>query len=240
MGDRGAANEAPTADDIAAMADDRRAGPARRRARVLDLAHADPPIEVAASSCRAPTPTADELFGIADALRRAGHGVFQFAPDHALVPRDEWPWMNEIARRTGRTVSVNLNQPDEAPDLWRDVLGLLDEAQADGHADRRPGRRSRRRAADVPGGQLQPAGLPPGLRTDLRAAPRRARRRAARSRTARPARRVPAAPAVCSSGSSRRASTSAGRSPTATSTTNRPPRTRSLPSPPVPAARRSS
>ena len=28
-------------------------------------------------------------------------------------------------------VSVNLNQPDDAPDLWRDVLDLLDQARAD-------------------------------------------------------------------------------------------------------------
>ena len=40
--------------------------------------------------------------------------------------------MRELARRTGRTVSVNLNQPNSAPDLWRDVLGLLDDAAADG------------------------------------------------------------------------------------------------------------
>ncbi len=40
--------------------------------------------------------------------------------------------MKELARRTGRTVSVNLNQPDDAPDLWRDVLGLLDEASDEG------------------------------------------------------------------------------------------------------------
>jgi N-acyl-D-aspartate/D-glutamate deacylase len=61
-----------------------------------------------------------------------GHGVFQFAPDHARVPVDEWPWMRELARRTGRPVSINLNQPDQAPEVWRRVLGLLDEAHADG------------------------------------------------------------------------------------------------------------
>ena len=76
--------------------------------------------------------TADELFGIADALARVGHGVFQFAPEHVDVPTTEMPWMRELARRTGRTVSVNLNQPNSAPDLWRDVLSLLDQARADG------------------------------------------------------------------------------------------------------------
>ncbi|MDP1806691.1 MAG: amidohydrolase family protein, partial [Acidimicrobiales bacterium] len=65
-------------------------------------------------------------------LARAGHGVFQFAPDHARVPVEEWPWMEALARRTGRTVSVNLNQPDQDPDVWRRVLGLLEGADAEG------------------------------------------------------------------------------------------------------------
>ena len=75
---------------------------------------------------------ADELLAIGDAMARAGHGVFQFAPDHVRVPVDEWPWMEALARRSGRTVSVNLNQPDQAPEVWREVLGLLDGAAADG------------------------------------------------------------------------------------------------------------
>jgi N-acyl-D-aspartate/D-glutamate deacylase len=131
MGDRGAANEAATADDIAAMSEIVERG---LRAGALGFSTSRTPIHKSKSGELVPGThaTSDELFGIADALRRAGHGVFQFAPDHALVPRDEWPWMTEMARRTGRTVSVNLNQPDDAPDLWRDVLDLLDRARADG------------------------------------------------------------------------------------------------------------
>ena len=131
MGDRGAANEAATAEDIAAMSEIVERG---LRAGALGFSTSRTPIHKSKSGELVPGThaTSDELFGIADALRRAGHGVFQFAPDHALVPRDEWPWMTEMARRTGRTVSVNLNQPDEAPDLWRDVLGLLDQARAEG------------------------------------------------------------------------------------------------------------
>jgi N-acyl-D-amino-acid deacylase len=131
MGDRGAANEAPTAQDIAAMSEIVERG---LRAGALGFSTSRTPIHRSKSGELVPGThaTSEELFGIADALRRAGHGVFQFAPDHALVPRDEWPWMAEMARRTGRTVSVNLNQPDEAPDLWRDVLALLDGARAEG------------------------------------------------------------------------------------------------------------
>jgi N-acyl-D-aspartate/D-glutamate deacylase len=75
---------------------------------------------------------ADELLAIGDAMARAGHGVFQFAPDHVRVPVDEWPWMEALARRSGRTVSVNLNQPDQDPEVWREVLRLLDGAAGDG------------------------------------------------------------------------------------------------------------
>jgi N-acyl-D-aspartate/D-glutamate deacylase len=131
MGDRGAANEPATPDDIGAMA-----GIVERglRAGALGFSTSRTPIHRSKSGELVPGThaTSDELFGIADALARAGHGVFQFAPDHALVPVQEWPWMKELARRTGRTVSVNLNQPDDAPDLWRDVLTLLDEAAHEG------------------------------------------------------------------------------------------------------------
>ena len=39
--------------------------------------------------------------------------------------------MRELARRSGRTVSVNFSQTDAAPDLWREVIELLDDARAD-------------------------------------------------------------------------------------------------------------
>ncbi|MFN3254554.1 MAG: N-acyl-D-amino-acid deacylase family protein [Ilumatobacter sp.] len=130
MGDRGAANEPATADDIAAMS---QIVERALRAGALGFSTSRTPLHRSLSGELVPgtTASADELFGIADALARVGHGVFQFAPEHADVPTAEWPWMKELARRTGRTVSVNLNQPNSAPDLWRDVLGLLDEASAE-------------------------------------------------------------------------------------------------------------
>ncbi len=73
-----------------------------------------------------------ELLGIGEAIARAGHGVFQFAPEHARVAIDEWPWMRKLAAVTGQPVSVNVNQPDSAPEVWRDVLRLLDAAHDDG------------------------------------------------------------------------------------------------------------
>jgi N-acyl-D-amino-acid deacylase len=131
MGDRGAANEAATDDDIEAMA---RLVEEALRAGALGFSTSRTPLHRSKDGELVPGTMADsrELFGIGGAIRRAGHGVFQFAPEHALLPVAEWPWMRELAAITGHPVSVNLNQPDQAPEVWRDVLRLLDEAHADG------------------------------------------------------------------------------------------------------------
>jgi N-acyl-D-aspartate/D-glutamate deacylase len=130
MGERGAANEPATAADIEAMSAIVESG---LRAGALGFSTSRTPIHRSKSGELVPGTHAgaDEMLGIADALRRVGHGVFQFAPDHVDVPTLEWPWMRELAQRTGRTVSVNLNQPDGAPEVWRDVLRLLDDARND-------------------------------------------------------------------------------------------------------------
>jgi N-acyl-D-aspartate/D-glutamate deacylase len=131
MGERGAANDAPRADEITRMS---ALVEEALRAGALGFSTSRTPIHRSKGGELVPGTTADsvELLGIADALRRAGHGVFQFAPEHPRVPVDEWPWMRELARRTGATVSVNLNQADQAPEVWRDVLRLLEEAATDG------------------------------------------------------------------------------------------------------------
>lgn len=131
MGDRGAANEPATDDDMAAMAS---LVAQALRAGALGFSTSRTPIHRSNKGELVPgtNASADELFAIGDAMGRVGHGVFQFAPDHPRLPVDEWPWMRELTRRSGRPVSVNLNQSDAAPDVWRDVLGLLDEADAAG------------------------------------------------------------------------------------------------------------
>jgi N-acyl-D-amino-acid deacylase len=130
MGERGAGNEEATEDDIAAMA---ALVEEALRAGALGFSTSRTPIHRSKSGELVPgtTATADELLGIGAAIRRAGHGVFQFAPDHALVPVREWPWMQDLARLTGNPVCVNLNQPDSAPEVWRTVLDLLDDAARD-------------------------------------------------------------------------------------------------------------
>jgi N-acyl-D-amino-acid deacylase len=69
----------------------------------------------------------EELFGIAEALRKTGKGVFQVAAQHEEVPT-ELDWMDEIARLTGRPVTFNLSQIDTDPELWRRGLERLERA----------------------------------------------------------------------------------------------------------------
>lgn len=131
MGERGAANEPATDGDRDRMA--ALVGEALR-AGALGFSTSRTPLHRSKDGELVPGTDADagELLAIGAAMAAAGHGVFQFAPDHARVPVDEWPWMVDFARRTGRTVSVNLNQPDQDPEVWRRVLDLLDEAAVEG------------------------------------------------------------------------------------------------------------
>ena len=131
MGDRGAANEPATEADLAAMST---LVTEALRAGALGFSTSRTPLHRSKAGELVPGTgaAAAELLAIAEGMAAAGHGVFQFAPDHARVPLEEWPWMEELARRTGRTVSVNLNQPDQDPEVWREVLHLLDGAAAKG------------------------------------------------------------------------------------------------------------
>ena len=127
MGERGAANEAASGSDIAEMS---ALVEEALRAGALGFSTSRTPLHRSKAGELVPGTSAApaELLGIGGAIRRVGHGVFQFAPEHARVPVDEWPWMRQLAALTGQPVCVNLNQPDSAPDLWRDVLQLLDAA----------------------------------------------------------------------------------------------------------------
>ncbi len=131
MGERASADEPATNDDIATMA---ALVEEALRAGAFGFSTSRTPLHRAKDGQLVPGTHADEreLLGIGAAIRRVGRGVFQFAPDHALVPVSEWPWMRKLAALTGQPISVNVNQPDSAPDVWREVLELLDQAHADG------------------------------------------------------------------------------------------------------------
>ena len=131
MGQRGGANDEPTEAEIVEMS---RLVEEALRAGAFGFTTSRTPIHKAKDGQLVPGTNADEheLLGIAAAIARVGHGVFGFAPDHALVPVQEWPWMRRVAALTGQPICVNLNQSDKAPEVWREVLRLLDQAHADG------------------------------------------------------------------------------------------------------------
>ena len=73
----------------------------------------------------------EELFGIGEALAEEDAGVFQMSLTHRDVPA-EISWMKELAKKTGRIVTFNLQQIDEAPELYKEALHGLDDARDEG------------------------------------------------------------------------------------------------------------
>lgn len=127
MGDRGANNEDATASDIEKMA---LLTEQALRAGALGFSTSRTSLHKSKSGEFVPGTSAqpDELYGIAEAIRRAGHGIFQMAAEHWRVPGAEWQWMRELTRRTGVTMSINLNQPADDAELWRETLALIEES----------------------------------------------------------------------------------------------------------------
>ena len=136
MGERGARNEAATAEDIAAM-----------RAIVLDAIRAG---ALGFSTSRTLGHRAidgelvpgtfaseDELFGLGSALGEAGAGVFELAPlgSAGEMLEDAWQevdWMRRLSAAIDRPVSYVLLQADDDPELWRKQLAASLEACAEG------------------------------------------------------------------------------------------------------------
>ncbi len=129
MGERGADNETATAADISQMqalvAEALDAG-------ALGFSTSRTPLHKSIDGVLVPGTFAgnDELFGIGAALKSAGHGVFQYAPEHIEVEA-EFDWMRPLAAELGRPVVFNFSQTDQQPTYWRKVLGLLEQAAAD-------------------------------------------------------------------------------------------------------------
>lgn len=130
MGERGIRNEPATPADIAAMRDLTREamqagalGFSTSRTDLHNTLKGDPvPGTLAAN---------DELFGIADALKDVGTGVFQIAATHRDMEK-EFDWMLDMAKTTGAMVTFQIQQIDEAPELYRKMLAHLDDARAQG------------------------------------------------------------------------------------------------------------
>jgi N-acyl-D-amino-acid deacylase len=130
MGERGANNDEATSEDVRAMSalvrDAVRAG-------ALGVSTSRTLIHRASSGEPMPGTFAsrDELFGLGRGLREGGGGVFQMTSNHVDMDK-EFEWMRVLSKEIGQPVIFNLLQTDEAPDLWRKMLALVDEATAEG------------------------------------------------------------------------------------------------------------
>ena len=130
MGERGAKNEKPTADDIAQMAELVREGLA---AGALGFSTSRTLLHRAIDGEPVPGTFAgdDELLGIGRALGQVGHGVFEMASD--LAPEgNEFAWMEKLAAATGRPVTFACLQNDMDPDQWQRLLLLAEACNARG------------------------------------------------------------------------------------------------------------
>jgi N-acyl-D-amino-acid deacylase len=136
MGERGAANEPATADDIAAMAAIVQEG---MRAGALGFSTSRTILHYTADR----TPIAgtyaseDELFALGDALGELGTGLFEVVPSGVVGESGdtlpgELDWMERLAARTRRPVCMLVTQNNNRPDEWRSVLETAARAQADG------------------------------------------------------------------------------------------------------------
>lgn len=131
MGERGVPDDSiATPDDLAAMAAELRAA---LRAGAFGFSTSRTLIHKGADGKLVPGTFAnrEELFAIGRVLGEEGHGVFQMTSNHIDMPL-ETEWMMELARETKRPVLFNLQQIDQAPDLWKQLLSRLDEARAAG------------------------------------------------------------------------------------------------------------
>ncbi|MCA9687933.1 MAG: D-aminoacylase, partial [Myxococcales bacterium] len=69
-----------------------------------------------------------ELFALGKAVVDGGGVMFQMTGNHVDM-LEEYPWMRRLAEQIGCSVSFNLLQTDQKPDLWRPMLEHLDEAE---------------------------------------------------------------------------------------------------------------
>ena len=136
MGERGAANEAATREDIAKMHDIVRDG---LHAGGLGVSTSRTLLHMAVDGEPVPGTFAaeEELIGLAQAVAAAGHGLFEVAPagvggEDLLAPAKEMAWMRKVSAETGCPISFILAQPNADPHSWKEMLNLCRTGEAEG------------------------------------------------------------------------------------------------------------
>ena len=81
----------------------------------------------------------DEMEGFGEALRQAGHGVFEVVTDMnfdeipgSLTPEQDFAWMSDISRRKDVKFTYLMFQNPGQPDQWRSNFEMTKQAQKDG------------------------------------------------------------------------------------------------------------
>src|SRR6478609_3014551 len=126
MGERGAKNQPATAEDIGAMAAIVREG---IQAGALGFSTSRTLAHKAIDGEPVPGTFAaeDELFGIGEALKSVGRGLYELAPAGAagediITPAKEVDWMCRLSAAIERPVTFALAQVDAAPELWKELM----------------------------------------------------------------------------------------------------------------------
>ncbi|MCB9760809.1 MAG: amidohydrolase family protein [Alphaproteobacteria bacterium] len=130
MGQRGADNEDATPDDIARMAEI-----VRQSLRAGALGFSTSRTDLHNTLQGEPVPgthaALDEVFGIGQALADENAGVYQMALTH-LEMDENFKWMRRLAETIRRPVTFNLQQVDQRPALYQELLGMLDDCREQG------------------------------------------------------------------------------------------------------------
>lgn len=131
MGERGANREEATAEDRAEMArlaaEGMRAGAfGFSTSRLLQhrTAEGEPIPSYGAAE--------EELLEIADALADVGRGWIQTVGDFEDAIDSEFELRRQMAKRSGMPLTMTLLQKESRPDEWRDLLGRIEKANAEG------------------------------------------------------------------------------------------------------------
>ena len=130
MGERGAAREPATAEDIAQM---RQLTEQAIRAGALGVSSSRTLNHRSSTGEPTPSLTAefDELRGIALGLKDAGRGVFEMISDFDDLD-EEFSMLEAVVAESGRPMSLSLAE-GLSPNGWREVLARIDQAVANGH-----------------------------------------------------------------------------------------------------------
>ena len=132
MGERGAAQEPATADDLARM---RALAKEAVEAGALGFATSRLSIHKTADGGSIPTFDADvkELSEICSGMTDAGSGTFQIVLDAFSGWDKEYPVIEKVMAASGRPATFTLASGNDGPPRWRKVLDMIEQSRREGH-----------------------------------------------------------------------------------------------------------